>query len=169
MSDEVIKHLTTSDNSRDPILSCIGNKTRVKLDGGCLKQDKITFTHEKTVNIYIAYEINLCDREYDYYPTLENSLFSAVKLVKRADIGKYKYSGYGIGFDRRGTFSVGNGVRKNVIIFGVDVSSFVHVDNKKKDNLILDEGHTQGLDDTTLTPEKSIQSILQSLERNFTL
>ena len=34
------------------------------------------------------------------------------------------------------------------------MSSFVHVDNKKKDILILGEGTTQELDDTTLTAEK---------------
>ena len=39
---------------------------------------------------------------------------------------------------------------KNVIIFGADMSSSVHVDNKGKDILILGEGPTQGLDDTTL-------------------
>ena len=42
---------------------------------------------------------------------------------------------------------------KNVIIFGVDMSSSVHIDNKKKDILILGKGPTQGLDDATLTPE----------------
>ena len=41
------------------LLNYIGTKTRVKFDRSCLKQDKITYTHEKTVNIYIAYEINL--------------------------------------------------------------------------------------------------------------
>ena len=39
---------------------------------------------------------------------------------------------------------------KNVIIFGADMSSSVHVDNKGKDILILGEGPTQGLDDTAL-------------------
>ena len=43
------------------------------------------------------------------------------------------------------------GFDKNVIIFGADVSSSVHVDNKKKDILILGEGPTQELDDTALT------------------
>ena len=38
------------------------------------------------------------------YPTLENCLFGAVKLTKNADIDKYGYSGYGIGFDRHGRF-----------------------------------------------------------------
>ena len=38
------------------------------------------------------------------------------------------------------------------------MSSFVHVDNKEKDILILGEGPTQGLYDTKLTAEKNIQS-----------
>ena len=42
---------------------------------------------------------------------------------------------------------------KNVIIFGADMSSSMHTDNKNKDILILGEGPTQGLDDTTLTAE----------------
>ena len=33
------------------------------------------------------------------------------------------------------------------------MSSSVHIDNKQKDNLILGEGPTQGLDDTPLTAE----------------
>ena len=45
---------------------------------------------------------------------------------------------------------------ENVIIFGADMSSYVHVDNKGKDILILGEGLTQGLDDTTLTVEANI-------------
>ena len=44
-------------------------------------------------------------------------------------------------------------MKKNVIIFGADMSSSVHVDNKGKHMLILVEGATQGLDDTTLTAE----------------
>ena len=36
------------------------------------------------------------------------------------------------------------------------MSSSVHVDNKGKDILILGEGLTQGLDDTTLTVEANI-------------
>ena len=67
----------------------------------CLKQDKITFTHGKTVNIYIIYEINLLNYVDNSDPTLGNSLFGAAKLVKNADIDKYKYSGYGIGYDTK--------------------------------------------------------------------
>ena len=42
---------------------------------------------------------------------------------------------------------------KNFIAFGAELSSSVHIDNKRKDILILGEGPTQGLDDTTLTAE----------------
>ena len=48
------------------------------------------------------------------------------------------------------------------------MSSSVHVDNKKKDILILGEGPTQGLENT-LTKEKCIQLILLRLEIKFTL
>ena len=44
-------------------------------------------------------------------------------------------------------------IGKYVIIFGADVGSSVHIDNKDKDILILGEEATQGLDDTTLTAE----------------
>ena len=42
---------------------------------------------------------------------------------------------------------------KNVIIFGTDMSSFVHIDNNYEDILILGEGLTRRLDGTTLTAE----------------
>ena len=53
-------------------------------------------------------------------------LFGAVTLTKNSDIEKYGYSGYRIGFDRRGSFSFpGGGYVQNVLIFGVDIS-FLH-------------------------------------------
>ena len=55
------------------------------------------------------------------------------KLTKNADPDKYSYSEYSIGYDTRGTFFCSNtGFGKNVIIFGVANSSFVHADIKKK-------------------------------------
>ena len=44
-------------------------------------------------------------------------------------------------------------VERNVIIFGVDMSSSPHLDNKKKYILVLGKGPTQGLENT-LTAEK---------------
>ena len=51
-------------------------------------------------------------------------------------------------------FPVGNGFGRNCIVFIVDMSSSVHIDNSKKYILILGEGPTQELDSTTLTTKK---------------
>ena len=71
MSDESIKGPATSNDSLAPALSYISVKTRVKFDGGCLKQDKIIFNHGEIVNIYTVYKINFLDRGYDDYFVLE--------------------------------------------------------------------------------------------------
>ena len=42
---------------------------------------------------------------------------------------------------------------KYVVIFEADMRPSVYIDNKNKDILILDEGPTQRLDDTTLAAE----------------
>ena len=87
-------------------------------------------------------------------PTIKNCLFGAVTLTKNVDIEKYRYSGYGIGFERRSSFSLpSGGFGQNVLIFGADISSSIHIDNKKKDILVLGRGPMQGLE-STLTAEK---------------
>ena len=68
-------------------------------------------------------------------------MFGAVILTKYVNVDRYKYSGYGIGCDRHGSFSfLGIRLERNVIIFGVDMSSSAKIDNMKKDNLILVKG-----------------------------
>ena len=83
---------------------------RVKSTGGCLKQPKISYTHREVVNIYIVYELGASSSN-DSDPTLKKCLFGAVTLTKNVDIEKYRYSGYGIGFDRRGSFQVADWVK----------------------------------------------------------
>ena len=105
------------------------------------------------MNIYIVYELG-ASRSHNNDPTLKNYLFGGVTLTKNTDIDKDKYSGYGIGFDRRSSFSfTSGGFGQNVIMFGVDMSSSAHIDNKKKDMLILGKGPRQGLKHN-LTAEK---------------
>ena len=58
---------------------------------------------------------------------------------------------------------------KSVIISGADMSSSVHIDNKNKDILILGEGPTQGLDDTTLTAEANYPINFAQLRKRFVL
>ena len=75
-------------------------------------------------------------------------------------VDKYGYSGYGIGFDACSSFSLSNGnsFYKNVSIFGVDNSSFVHVNNKKTDILILGKGSTDGLNETAITTDYNVSN-----------
>ena len=82
-----------------------GTKARVKFNGSCLKQDKVTFNHGKVVSIYVFYEMS-SNFNKSSYPTLENCLFGAVSLTKNADIDRNRYSRYGIGFDKHGLFHI---------------------------------------------------------------
>ena len=150
LSAETIKPSATSDNSLTPSVSYYGTNTRVRFTGSCLKQPKISYTHGKVVNIYIAYELGASSTPNNN-PTLKNCLFGAVTLTKNGDIDQYGNSGYGIGFDRKSAFSFppgGVGFGQNVIIFGIDMSSSVHIDNQKKNILILGQGPTQRLEHT---------------------
>ena len=136
----------------NPALRYYGTKTRVKFTGSYLQQPKVSYTHGKGENIYIVYGLSASGSDIND-PTLKNCLFGAVTLTKNAN-DKYAYSGYGIGFDGKTSFSFPSGrFGQNVIIFGVDMSSSVHVDNKKRDVLILGNGRTQGLEHT-LNAEK---------------
>ena len=94
-------------------------------------------------------------------------MFGAVKLTKNADPDKYKYSGYGIGYDLQSEFLLPDGsMGKNVAIVGGDMISSAHFDNKGKDVLILGKGSTQGSDETALTAEVKF-SINFSRLQNF--
>ena len=153
ISNESIKPPTTSDNSLTPELNYYGTKTRVKFTRSCLKQLDQIYTHKKVVNIYIVYEL-AASSSHDSDPTIKKCLFGAVTLTKNAGFEKYKYSGYGIGFDRRSSFSfTGGGFGQNVIFFDADMSTSIHIDNKGKDILVLGRGPTQGLE-STLTVQK---------------
>ena len=125
----------------------------MNFNGHCLIKNNISIP-KKLINLYISYILSpqLINLKTDF--TLGNCLFGSVKLTNNADLDKYKYTSYGIGFDSRSEFLfTDESYGENIILFGVDMSSSVHVDNKGKDILILGEGPTQVLDDTTLTAE----------------
>ena len=166
ISNESIKPPTASYDSLNPRLSYNDTKIKVKFTGSCLKQPKFTFTHKKVVNIYIVYELGASSSNVND-PTIKNGLFGAVTLTKNADIEKYKYSGYGIVFDRRSSFSFpSGGFGQNVLILGADMSTSIHIDNKKKDILVLRRGPTQGLENT-LTAEKTYSINFTVKKKNF--
>ena len=168
LSDERINSIKTPNHSITPNLNYYGTTTRIKFNGSCLEQDKVIFNHGKVVNIYIVYEISKSINISDYL-TLENYLIGAVTLTKNADIDRYGYSGYEIGFDRHGSFPFpGTGLGRNVIIFGVDMSSPTKIDNRKKDILILGKGPTQGLEHL-LSAEKIYSIDFTEHNKNFCL
>ena len=168
LSAKTIEPPTTSDNSLTPTINYYyAAKIRVTFAGSCLKQPKILYTHGKIVNMYIVYELSASGSNNSDL-TLKNCLFGAVTLTKNADIEKYGYSGYGIGFHRRSSFSFPSGFGQNVLIFGVGVSSSGHVDNKKKDILVLAKGPIQGLEHA-LTAEKMYSINFSLTKKKFCL
>ena len=106
-----MRSVTTSNYIITPELIFFGTKIRLKFN-----TDKSTYTYGKTINIYIVYGIN---RHYliNSYPTLEHFLFGAVRFAMNDDIGKYKYSGYSIGFGRKGKLTGSNGSGRSCINF----------------------------------------------------
>ena len=96
------------------MIDYLDNKMRVKFTGSILRQPNISCTHRTIVNIQNVYELGASDSN-DNDPTLKHCLFGAVTLTKNTDINKYGYSSYGIGFDRRSSFSFpGGGFGQNV-------------------------------------------------------
>ena len=100
-----------------------------------MKKNKLDYIPNKVVNVYIVYKLNdLKDLEdskvrntisSDF--TIQSALFGALKITKDVDTSNYSYSGYGICFDSKSDFSIGNVTNgQNVIIFGADMS-LVHI------------------------------------------
>ena len=167
LSAKSIKPPTISNNRLNPELDYYGAKTGAEFYECCLKQNKVTFDYGKIVNIYIKYEIikvaNINGNRNSNL-IIQNALFEAVSLTKNIDIGKYKYSGYGIAFDKRSLFSHSSSRDgQNVIIFGVDMSSSTKIDNRKKDIFILGKGPMQGLEHILSVGKGPIQGLEHTL------
>ena len=148
MSEENTENITKSDSNFAPTFV-----DQTNFNGHCLIKNKIS-APKIVINLYIFYTLNPQLKNLNTDFTLGNCLFGSVKLPKNADPDKYKYSGYGTGFDSRSECLFTDGsMGKNFLIFGADMSSSVCIDNKGKDILTLGQGPIQGLDDTTLTAE----------------
>ena len=101
---------------------------------------------KKVINKYISHTLNPWLRNLNTDFTLTDCFVGSVKLTKNANSDKYRYSGYSIGFDSRSEFFfTGGRMGRNVIRFGADITSSVHVHNKNKEILTLGEESIQGL------------------------
>ena len=92
------------------------------------------------------------------------------KLLKTLIHSKYKFKGYGICFDKGGSFSEGsisNG--KNVLIFGIHEFSLLHSNNKANNIYVMGKGHVQGIDNTTLYAEKVYSQSFTQPNKKFVL
>ena len=144
-----IENITKSDSNFAPTFVDhheLANKT---FNEHCLINNSISVP-KKVTNLYISYILSpwLGNSNTDF--TLNNCSFGSVDLTKNAEPDKYKHSRC----DSRSEFSFADArMGKNGVIFLVDMSLFVHIDNNYKDVLILCTKPTQGSDVTTLTAE----------------
>ena len=133
--------------------------------GVILKQDKIACNHGSIVHIYIVYRLS---PSITSDITLENCLFGAVKITKILKINTY--SGYGIAFDSLGSFShPRGGYGKNVIIFGADLSSFVHSNKRANNILVFGKNFIPGVNGTTIYAEKMYSTNFTVTNKKFCL
>ena len=162
-----------------PILK--NNKeTYVLLPGNYFQQNDniiIPNNNKNVINIYVVYKLDPISstRNTDY--TIQNALFGAMKITKNADYSKNNYTGYVLCFDEGGEF--GHTVRqgnldrttnaRNVIIFGVDMTSSIHATNRANDIYVMGREFIQGINDTTIYAEKLFHNNFTELGEIFVL
>ena len=152
----------------------------VLLQGNYFQQNHniiITNNNKNVLNIYVVYKLDPISstRNTDY--TIQNALFGAMKITKNADCSKNNYNGYGLCLDEGGEFGhtirQGNFHRttdaRNVIIFGVDMSSSIHATNWANNIYVMGKEFIQGINDTTIYAEKLFHNNFTELGEKFVL
>ena len=99
MSKKRIENTTKSDRNFVPTFADHPLLPEMNFNGHWLIK-KISFPR-KVINLYISYTLapQLGNLNTDF--TLANCFFGSVKLIKNADLDKYKYTRYSIGFASR--------------------------------------------------------------------
>ena len=162
-----------------PLLK-IDKEVYVLLQGNYFQQNSniiIPNNNKNVVNIYVVYKLDPISstRNTDY--TIKNALFGAMKITKNADYAKNSYTGHGLCFDEGGEFGhtvkQGNSNRttnaRNVIIFGVDMSSSIHATNRANKIYVMGKEFIQGINDTTIYAEKLFHNNFTELGEKFVL
>ena len=129
------------------------------------------------VSIYVVYKLGpiRSTRNIDY--TIQNALFGAMKITKNTDSSKNNFTGYGICFNEGGQF--GHTVKqgnfnhttnaKNVIIFGVDMSSIVYATNRANNIYVMGNDIILGINNTTIYAEKPFHNNFTEFGVKFVL
>ena len=135
--DSNVSEVANSSNVVPGLIINKNGKLSVAFSGNLLKQTKVAYNHGRIINIYITYKLQ---KKSNNNPdmTLENCLFGAIKITKDVDVSKYSYSGYGISFDAKGSYThLKDGNAKNIIVFCADLSGSIHADNRANNILVL--------------------------------
>ena len=98
MSEENIQNIAKSNSNFTPTFVDHHLLLDMNFNGHCLTKNNISFP-KKVINLYISYTLGLQLRNLNIDFTLGSCLFGSVKLTKNADLDKYNYTDYVIGFD----------------------------------------------------------------------
>ena len=116
MSEENTENITKSKRSFAPTFVDHYVLPDINFNGHCLMKNNISVPI-KAINLYISYTLGQQLRNLNTDFTLGNCLFGSVKLTKNADLDKYKYCDYGIGFQLRSKFSLPDSIWKKYHYF----------------------------------------------------
>ena len=94
---------------------------------------------------------------------MQNALFGAIQITANADTSKYAYKRYGICFDE------GRSSGRNVLIFGFHESSLLHSNNKANNIYVMGKDFVQGINNTTLYPDKVYSQNFTQPSKKFVL
>ena len=105
--------------------------------------------------------------------TVQNALFSVIKITKDVNTSLYQYHGYGICFDGISSFSFGNNTgAKNVIISYADMSFGSHATNRASNIYVLGKDFVHGISTTghtTIYAEKLYKTDFTEQDKKFVL
>ena len=104
--------------------------------------------------MFAALELNNWPRNPTNNFPLKNCFFGTAKLVGNETKSKFIYNGQGITFDVKGSWSFDKDFARNFAIFSIDNSLPSHPDNWKNNLLVLGEGPTDGINNSTGASEK---------------
>ena len=116
-----------------------------------MRQNQVTYNHGPAVNICNVYETTPDTKASNI--ALEKCLFGAVKLIKNAMVLVLDwYQDMVLDLIQEEVFHIQ--AEEMAIIFGADLSSSVHANNKVNNILILGKDFIQGINATTIYAEK---------------
>ena len=115
-------------------------------------QDAAKAIISSVINVYICYKLS--PKTINSDNVFKKFLFGAIYAARpndNKDPDNFIYTGWGIGFDRNGTFGHSEGgTARNVIIFGGDMCGSIHASNKTENFLVLDKALIQLIENTTI-------------------